>query len=65
MVIIEFESVTLQIINMEEYCASSKVEAAINRHLANEEEGKEYKVKRLLVVDHVTQVVMIVQRVRM
>lgn len=33
-----------QIINMEEYYASSKVEAAINKHLANEEEGKEYEV---------------------
>ena len=43
MVIMEFESVNLHIINMEEYCASSKVEAAINKHLANEEEGKEYK----------------------
>lgn len=54
-----------QIINMEEYNASSKVEAAINKHLANEEEGKEYKVRGVLVVDHVIQVAMIVQRVRM
>ena len=50
---------------MAEYSLSSKVEAAINKHLATEEEGKAYLLIEVLNIGFAIRVVMTVLQQRM